>query len=444
MSLTNKVLVVEDDSTVRGFLTEALSYWGYQVGATGTGRGALDLLSNQLFDAVLCDIRMPDMDGIELLRQIKRHDPSVEVLMITGFPMVNTAVEALKLGAYDYITKPLTAEDLRSLMGQVMRRHSRNGSRLEKSPAVNDLVGASPQMERIREMIVKVAAVDSPVLIEGESGTGKELAAAALHRLSLRSSGPFVPVNCSAIPADLLESELFGHTRGAFSGAVADTPGLFRSADGGTMFLDEVTELPPALQVKLLRVLQDLEIRPVGSARSHAVDVRILAATNRRLTDAVKDGSLRDDLFYRLDVVRIEMPPLRERRADIPILVDHFLRQLNQHFDREVTGLVPEAMAALTAYDFPGNVRELANLLERAYALGARGEIVLADLPALSARPRADARFQELPTLAQAERELIIKALRLHDNNKGQAARALGISRQTLYRRLKEYSPGSW
>ena len=443
MPLTHKVLVVDDDCQVRGLLTEALSYWGYQVGATDTGRGALDLLRNQLFDAALCDIRMPDMDGIELLRQIKRHDPSVEVLIITGFPTVTTAVEALKLGAYDYITKPLSTEELRSLMGQVMRRRVRKESRLDESPTVSELVGASPQMERIKEMVVKLAATDSPVLIEGESGTGKELVAQALHRLSARSSGPFIPVNCSAIPADLLESEFFGHARGAFSGAVADTPGLFRSADGGTIFLDEVTELVPALQVKLLRVLQEREIRPVGSTKTHAVDVRIIAATNRRLKEAIKDGSLRQDLFYRLDVVQIEMPPLRERRTDIPILVDHFLCRFNQRFDRAVNGLVPEAMAALMAYDFPGNVRELANLLERAYALGVRGEITLADLPALTACPQADVDVQKLPTLAQAERELIIKALRLHDNNKDQAAHALGISRQTIYRRLKEFGLGS-
>jgi len=288
-------------------------------------------------------------------------------------------------------------------------------------------------------MMVKVAATDSPVLIAGESGTGKELVAAGIHRLSPRSRGPFIPVNCGAIPADLLESELFGHVRGAFSGAVADTLGLFRSADGGTVFLDEVAELPAPLQVKLLRVLQEKEVRPVGSAKSHAVDVRVIAATNRRLEEAVREGSLRQDLFYRLDVVRVEIPPLRERKADIPALVAHFLHRFNRRFGREVTGIAPAAMAALMAHDFPGNVRELENLLERAYALGVGREITPGDLPPFSARPEAPPAAGELPTLAQAERTLILRALELYGHDKDRAARALGISRRTLYRRLKEY-----
>jgi transcriptional regulator with PAS, ATPase and Fis domain len=257
----------------------------------------------------------------------------------------------------------------------------------------------------------------------------------------MRSKAPFIPVNCGAVPPDLLESEFFGHVRGAFSGAVADHLGLFRAAHGGTLFLDEVAELPPPLQVKLLRVLEEKEIRPVGSARTYPVDVRIIAATNRPLEQAIKEGALRQDLFYRLNVVRIVMPPLRERREDIAPLVTHFLRQLNHRFVRDVRGLAPEAMAALMKYDFPGNVRELENLLERAYALGAREQIALSDLPALSggAPPPAAPVPAGLPSLADAERELIFRALRLHDNDKDRAARALGISRRTLYRRLKTY-----
>jgi DNA-binding NtrC family response regulator len=445
MSDQSKVLVVEDDERIRSLFEDALSILGYHVTTASTGGRAIELIQGQLFDTVICDIRMPEMDGLEILREIKRHDPSVEVVMVTGYPTVNTAVEALKLGAYDYLAKPVRLDELQHLMARLTERRllrrevSSLRSRLGEQLPLKELIGTSPQMVRVKEVVAKMAATDSPVLIEGESGTGKDLVAAAIHRLSSRSKRPFIPVNCGAVPPDLLESEFFGHIRGAFSGAVADNLGLFRSADGGTIFLDEVAELPPPLQVKLLRVLEEKEIRPVGSARSHTVDVRVVAATNRQLEQAIKDGSLRTDLFYRLDVVRIVMPPLRERKSDIPALVSYFLRQLNQRFARDVRGLTPEATAALVGYHFPGNVRELENLLERAYALGAREQITLGDLPALSAGTPTVAPPGELPRLADAERELILRALRQYDNDKDRAALALGISRRTLYRRLKSY-----
>jgi len=406
-----QVLVVDDAGPIRRLLQEALTLWGYRVTTAGSGTEAIELLKSQLFDAALLDIRMQDMDGVELLRRIKGHDSAIEVVMMTAYPTVNTAVEALKEGAYDYLAKPLILDELRHLMSRLVERRFLRGevdslrSRLGEQLAVKELVGSSPEMEQVKEMVTRVAATHSPVLIEGESGTGKELVAAAIHRLSARRKGPFIPVNCGAIPADLLESEVFGHVRGAFSGAVADSTGLFRSANGGTIFLDEVAELSPPLQVKLLRVLQEREVRPVGSNKSHAVDVRVVAATNRRLEEAIRDGSLREDLFYRLNVVRIRIPALREHKADIPALVAHCLRQLNLRFGREVTGITPDAMSALMAYDFPGNVRELENILERAYALGARNEIQLADLPSLQARPRPVTQSGELPTLAQAERD---------------------------------------
>jgi transcriptional regulator with PAS, ATPase and Fis domain len=294
-------------------------------------------------------------------------------------------------------------------------------------------------MTRVKEMIPRIAATASPVLIEGESGTGKELVAAAIHRGSPRGRRPFVAVNCGAIPPDLLESEFFGHVRGAFTGAVNDTLGLLRSAHSGTLFLDEVAELPPRLQIKLLRVLDEKRVRPVGSTRMHPVDVRIIAASNRRLEDALREGSFRVDLFYRLNVIRIVIPPLRERKSDVPALVAHFLRQFNERFGRDVQGASPEAMAALMAYHFPGNVRELENLLERAYALGATGQITVADLPDLSPAGKPAHPAERLPTLAEVEQELILRALRLHRNDPDKAARALGISRRTVTRRMKEY-----
>ncbi|HBH01559.1 MAG TPA: DNA-binding response regulator, partial [Candidatus Rokubacteria bacterium] len=302
-----KVLVVDDEPSILRLLREALAQWGYQVATASNAREALDALRTDLYDAAITDIRMPEMGGLELLREIKKHDDSIEVIVMTGYPTIASAVEALKEGAYDYLSKPLILDELRHLMARVTERKFLKGevqslrARLGEELTVNELVGNSTPMQRVKEIIAKVAGTDSPVLIEGESGTGKELVAAAIHRLSSRAKGPFVPVNCSAIPEDLIESEFFGHVRGAFSGAVSDALGLFRGAHEGTIFLDEIAELSPALQVKLLRVLQEMLVRPVGSTKAYAVDVRVIAATNRDLDRTIAEGRFRQDLYYRLN-----------------------------------------------------------------------------------------------------------------------------------------------
>jgi two-component system, NtrC family, response regulator HydG len=445
-----RVLIVDDERSILMLLQEALTQWGYQITTAGTAQQAIEALKTQVFDAALTDVRMPDMSGLDLLKEIKKRDESIEVVIMTGYPTISSAVEALKEGAYDYLSKPLILDELRMLMQRLMERRFLRGevntlrARLGEELTVNELIGSSPIMQRTKEVIGKVAVTDSPVLIEGESGTGKELVAAAIHRLSVRAKGPFIPVNCSAIPRDLLESEFFGHVRGAFSGAVADALGLFRGAHDGTIFLDEIAELPPELQVKLLRVLQEMQVRPVGSTKAFPVDVRVIAATNRNLEQAMNSGSFRQDLFYRLNVIRIVLPPLRDRRDDVPPLVNHFIRRFNKRFRRDVRGITPDALSALTAYDFPGNVRELENLIERAFALGSREHVTLADLPSLAARtasPMAHSALDSktVPTLAEVEKDLILRALAVHNNDKEEAARALGISRRTIYRRLKEY-----
>jgi DNA-binding NtrC family response regulator len=443
-----KILVVDDEPSILKLLKEALTQWGYQVGCVGTGAEALEAIRTELFDAAITDIRMPEMSGLDLLREIKRHDDSIEVVIMTGYPTIASAVEALKEGAYDYLSKPLILDELRHLMARVTERRFLKGevqslrARLGEELTVNELIGNAQPMQRVKEIISKVATTDSPVLIEGESGTGKELVAAAIHRLSSRNKGPFIPVNCSAIPEDLLESEFFGHVRGAFSGAVSDALGLFRGANEGTIFLDEIAELSPGLQVKLLRVLQEMQVRPVGSTKAHPVDVRVIAATNRDLDRSIADGRFRQDLYYRLNVVRVSLPPLRSRREDIPALVNHFLRRYNRRFRRDVKGITPDALATLSGYDFPGNVRELENVIERAFAMGAREQITLADLPPLgtgAVSAVAAPQTGTVPRLADVEKDLILRALAFYKDDKEAAASALGISRRTIYRRLKEY-----
>jgi DNA-binding NtrC family response regulator len=443
-----RILIVDDEPEILGTLEEALTGLGYAVRAVASAREALARVEIELFDLALIDIHMPGMSGLELLRQLKQRDSALEVLMMTGDPTVESAVEAIKEGAFDYITKPLVLDELHHLINRALERRLLRSevktlrTQLGERLVLKELVGTSPAMERLRTTIETVAATDSPVLIEGESGTGKELVAAMVHRASRRAQGPFLPVNCAAVPTDLMESEFFGHVRGAFSGAHAERQGLFRAAQGGTLLLDEIGEIPPPLQAKLLRVLAEKQVRPVGSDRAQPVDVRVLAATNRSLQDAVEEGRFRQDLFYRLNVVRVVVPPLRERREDIPALITHFIRRFNRELQRNVTRLTPEAMSLLQAYDFPGNVRELENMIEAAFAYGAQDEIAAAHLPVSRRLPRPAPGPVPAPgasSLDDAERALILQALAQHDNDREKAARALGISPRTMYRRLSKY-----
>ena len=445
-----RILVVDDDELVRLTIEEWLARDGYEVRVAGNGAGALAELEVGIFDAALVDINMPDMTGIEVLEAMKRRDPEIDAVIMTGYPQMDSAVQALRLGAYDYLTKPLEWVSLRLLLRRMVeRRYLREEvttlrSRLADTPLIGELVGVSPSMQRVRDLIARVASGDSAVLIEGESGTGKELVAFAIHRLSGRAKGPFVPVNCAAIPAELVESEIFGHVKGAFSSAVSDARGLFRSADGGTLFLDEIGDLPLTTQPKLLRVLQEKEVRPVGSTQVHHVDVRIVAATNQNLDQLVLSGKFRQDLFFRLNVVRIQTPPLRTMKEDIAHLAMNIVRRLNRHFNRRVQSIAPDAVESLKAYDFPGNVRELENIIERAYALGADTQITLEDLPVLSKGAAGAPLSPETAsrTLDDLERDLIAQTLRLHNDDKAKAAEALGMSERTLYRRLKKHGLG--
>ena len=443
---TLKILLIEDDEQIREFLIERLSTEDYGIEAAADGRSGLSLLDTHLFDTAIIDLNLPDMSGIDVLDALKRRDPEIDAVMMTGFPEVESAVQALRLGAYDYLIKPLEWPRLQNLLKRLVERRYLQAevaalrTRLADKPPVGKLIGSSVLVQQMRETIAKVAPTDTTVLIEGESGTGKELVAAAIHRMSRRSKGPFVAINCSAIPAELMESELFGHQKGAFSGAAAESRGLFRSADGGTLFLDEIGEVPMQLQPKLLRALQEKEVRPVGSTQVHRLDVRIVAATNQKLEAAVQAGRFRMDLFFRLNVVRIESPPLRDMKDDLPALAMHFVRRFNRRFGRRVDSVAPDAMRALTAYDFPGNVRELENIIERGYALGANVQLTLADLPSLS-RHSGAVPVQEgtAPrSLEELERDFIAATLQIHGNDKEKAAASLGMSARTLYRRLQK------
>ncbi len=439
-----RALVVDDDSTIRYTLRGILEHAGVTVEEAADGVVALEKLDAGPFDLVISDLRMPRMDGFELLKQVRERGPSApRMIMITAHGSERHAVEAIKGGAYDYFRKPFEMDEMNAVVGRALEsvRLSSEVERLSGELNLSrSLVFASPAMSRLALLVQRVAPRDVTVLLTGESGTGKERVAEALVAASGRAAKPFLRFNCAALTAELAEAELFGHTKGAFTGAVKERPGLFREADGGTILLDEIGELAPMTQAKLLRVLQDGEIRPVGEDRSFQVDVRIIAATHRNLLQLASEGKFREDLYYRLKVVHLTIPPLRERPEDISVLARHFLAEYSRRFGVGPYQVTAALLDRLISYSWPGNVRELENALESAVALS-QGELDLSLLPSSTgATSTASASNLELKDRIDAyERGLIVQALEAHHNNRSHAARALGINRATLHSKLKKY-----
>jgi two-component system response regulator PilR (NtrC family) len=389
-----RILVVDDEKSMRDLLSITLEKEGYDVLTAAGGEPAIEALHRESVDAVITDLRMPKVDGLQVLRVAKEISPDMAVIVITAVASTETAVEAMKLGAYDYITKPFKLDEVNLIVRNALERKRLRDEnlylrrQLETQHRFENIIGKSGVIAEVFDTIRKIADSPSTAMVTGESGTGKELVARAIHFNSFRRDKPFVSVNCGAIPEGLMESELFGHVRGAFTGAVSNKVGLFSAAEGGTLFLDEITEIPALLQVKLLRAIQVREIRRVGDTRDIKTDVRLIAASNRDLEEAVAEGILREDLFYRLNVIPIQLPPLRERREDIPLLVAHFLQKFSKELGKDVRGVTPEAMAVLERYRWPGNIRELENVLERAIVLGAGDMLGIDSLPESVRRER--------------------------------------------------------
>ncbi len=455
-----RVLVVDDEPGMRDFLEIMLQDEGYEALTAGDARDALARIDEEPFDVVITDLRMPGVDGLELLRRIRERSPHTQVIVMTAYGTTETAIEAMRRGAYNYITKPFQVDEIRLLVRQALervqleRRVENLRDQLEERYGFRNLVGRSAAMRQIFSMVQRVARSKATVLITGESGTGKEVVARAIHAHSARKDGPFVPVNCGAIPEGLIESELFGHVRGAFTGAVSSRRGLFEAAQGGTLFLDEVGELPPAMQVKLLRTLQDRRVKRVGASDEMPVDVRVIAATNRQIEEDVRAGTFRQDLYYRLNVVRIHLPPLRERTEDIPLLVQHFLQRFSQELGKKVRSVEPAVLDVLSHYAFPGNVRELENLVERALTLETGERLSLRSLPrhifeavGQAASDVVEPSRLELPpegidleaTLERIERDLLQQALERTGGNRTEAARLLGITFRSIRYKLRKY-----
>jgi two-component system NtrC family response regulator len=442
------ILLIDDDESLRRVMEFSLTEAGYAVRAVAGGEEGLRLFEKDPFDAVVTDITMPGMSGMEVLRQVRERDARIPVIIITAYGTIESAVEAMKQGAFDYITKPFNRDELRITLEKALRMRRLEHENVELRAEIRgryrfeEIVGTSEKVREVLETAGRVASSDASVLITGESGTGKELLARGIHYSSPRANGPFVAVNCAAIPETLIESELFGHVKGAFTGAIRDKEGKFELADGGTLFLDEIGELRVDLQSKILRALQEKTVDRVGGSRPVPVDARVIAATNRDIERAVKDGKFREDIYYRLSVITLHMPPLRERKEDIPILAEHFLKKYNKS---EPVTLSPDTLEALKAYGWPGNVRELENVIQRASVLRRGNEITRAELPDKLTKEERGVEdiILNLPeegiSLEELEKSLIIKALEKHKGNQTRAAEYLGITRPTLIYRMEKY-----
>ena len=443
------VLVVDDDKNTRDGLDRALART-YNVRLAPGADAALGVLKSERVDILLTDVRMPGIDGLVLMRRAIAHDPDLICILLTAYGNVETAVEAMKQGAYDFLTKPVNLDHLDLLLKRALRTRTVEfeninlQEQLDSKFGMQNMVGSTPAMQRLFEVIRQAAPTQATVLIQGESGTGKELVAHAVHRLSTRAKGPFIAVHCAALAPSLLEAELFGHEKGAFTGAVSRRRGRFEMADGGTLFLDEVSEVGSSVQVKLLRVLEEHQFERVGGDETIDVDLRLIAATNRDLKGLVATGEFREDLFFRLDVINVNLPPLRERAGDIPVLCDHFVREFNERNRKDVQGITSDAVAILSSYAWPGNVRELRNTIEKMVVLARSERLTARDLPpnirdAVRSEGLIPMRGGGAESLSETERRMILATLRRCGNNRTKAAGELGISRRTLHRKLKQY-----
>jgi len=452
--MTTRILIVDDDDSLRESLELVLAAEAYDVVSAADGESALRIVEATAIDVVLCDLRMPGIDGMELIPQFSVRLPGAPIVLMSAYGTADLAIEAMKRGAYDYIAKPFQPSEVLLTLRKAAERERLRRQNLilrrdvQRAAGDRPIVATSPAMIEVLEVMERAAAFKSTVLLTGESGTGKEVLARAIHAQSPRREQAFVAVNCAAIPETLLESELFGHARGAFTGADRARRGLFSEANGGTLFLDEIGELPVSLQVKLLRVLQEEEVLPVGESKPRAIDVRVIAATSRNLEADVASGRFRDDLFYRLNVVRLDVPPLRERPKDVPLLFDHFLARFSKTLGKPIRGIADDALAHLVSYRWPGNVRELENVVERAVILSPSDRITLRELPESVVSPVGAAGEPEpgRPSFAlkaarkSLEADLIRRALRATEGNRTHAARLLEISHRALLYKIKEYA----